>query len=472
MRTAYTYASELYIFEDTLVVIRTGSSWGEMEDEEVYTWWNDDSTEAVLYDVSDPASPHKTSKFGQDGYYLTSRLYDGVLYLVSSYNLYHPLLEDEPETYIPRLWQDDAEVLIAADDICICPDTSESYTVICSIDLATETRLSEQAALGSGSVVYMNENNLYLTKYTYAENTNASYTEEVYRVEEITASDATEILRFSLADGIASYAAGGQVDGTLTSQFALDEYEGYLRVVTTINRSTYTLYTDEIRGFVNYIWGESLTDNALYVLDGSMDMVSSITGLAEDETVYSVRFDGETGYFVTFRQVDPLFAVDLSDPYAPKVLSALKIPGFSEYLHVYGDGLLFGLGQDADEESGWASDLKLSMFDTSDPADVTELSTLILSADWSVALYNHKAILIDPEKDIIGFPVESGYQIYGYNDADGFYQRGEITLPEDTWYYESRGLYIGNDFYVYAYNSIYVFDLDTFSLLAEIDLPL
>jgi uncharacterized secreted protein with C-terminal beta-propeller domain len=150
-------------------------------------------------------------------------------------------------------------------------------------------------------------------------------------------------------------------------------------------------------------WDEdgSKTFNALYVLDADLQVAGSITDLAQDEVIYSARFDGDIGYFVTFRQVDPLFAVDLSNPKAPVVLSALKIPGFSEYLHLWSDGRLFGLGRDADVETGRAGRMKLSMFDTSDPADVTERKTLLLDSDYSAALYNHKAILISRDKNLI-----------------------------------------------------------------------
>lgn len=107
--------------------------------------------------------------------------------------------------------------------------------------------------------------------------------------------------------------------------------------------------------------------NNLYVLDSGMRQIGRLEGLAPGERIYSVRYLGEMAYVVTFRETDPLFAIDLSDPRAPKVLGQLKIPGFSEYLHPLDDGLLLGIGQSVDER-GTANGVKLSMFDVSDPA--------------------------------------------------------------------------------------------------------
>ena len=172
-------------------------------------------------------------------------------------------------------------------------------------------------------------------------------------------------------------------------------------------------------------------------------------------------------YFVTFRETDPLFAVDLSDPASPKVLSALKIPGFSEYLHFYGEGRLFGLGMAADEETGWTECLKLSMFDTSDPTDVTEKTMLELREYmWSPALYDHHAALINIEKNIIAFPTDSSYLIYSYSDDSGFVKKGEV--PFDGWSDNTRGLYIGEYMYICSSYNVIVIDMADYSVINEI----
>ena len=117
---------------------------------------------------------------------------------------------------------------------------------------------------------------------------------------------------------------------------------------------------------------------SLYVLDENLETVGEIRDLAPDESVYSARFMGDAGYFVTFRQIDPLFSVDLSDPENPKVIGELKIPGFSEYLHPYGDGRLLGIGMAVDEEAITTDGVKLSMVDISDPTDVQEMTIYVI----------------------------------------------------------------------------------------------
>ena len=179
-----------------------------------------------------------------------------------------------------------------------------------------------------------------------------------------------------------------------------------------------------------------------------------------------MRFDGDIAYFVTFRQTDPLFTVDVSDPTAPKILSELKIPGFSEYLHKYSEGRLFGLGYDADEE-GVTDGMKLTMFDVSDPTAVSEKTTLKLDAYWSEALHNHKAIVISPQKDIIALPLEDGYTIFGYSDEQGFYRRAEMQF-EGAWGGDMRGLFIGEHFYVVDASRAAKYSMTDFAKLDEV----
>jgi uncharacterized secreted protein with C-terminal beta-propeller domain len=158
------------------------------------------------------------------------------------------------------------------------------------------------------------------------------------------------------------------------------------------------------------------------------------------------------------------------------ILGELKIPGFSEYLHPFADGLLFGLGKDADEESGRVGCLKLSMFDVSDPSDVSETSKLIINdLHYSEASYNHKAILIDSEKNIIAFPAEGKYLIYSYSTENGFEAEAVISLTrnEKDYYYgyqNLRGLYIGDYLYVISDSSIASYSMLTYKFHDMLDL--
>ena len=180
---------------------------------------------------------------------------------------------------------------------------------------------------------------------------------------------------------------------------------------------------------------------------------------------------GETAYFVTFRQVDPLFSADVSDPYNPKIIGSLKIPGFSSYLFPYGDKLL-GIGRNADEQTGRAGLMKLSMFDISDPSNVTESSKTDVPATYSEALYSHKATLADYGKNIIGFSVygDNGpyYLVYSYEDGK-FVQRLKADF-DVTGNQECRGLYIGKVFYIAAAYELQYYDLETFEPLGALKL--
>ncbi len=467
------YPFELYVSGDRLAVLSSCSESSQYEDSDaIWRYSGNEYVNLDIYDISNIEKPSQLASLGQDGYNLSSRMKDGRVYVVSNYYVYSETDENDPGTYVPRLYTDGKAVAVPAGSICIMPRLdSTSYTVISVYDLEGASMTANQSVLGGGSTVYMNHDNLFVANSKYQTDADEPYQESIYTVVAYDSYYTTEITRFALSgDGI-SLAAAGSVPGSLNDQFSLDEFDGYLRLVTSLYKDRYKIYTDEAHGWSNYEWTEdgSTSTNALYVLDENLDQTGSITGLAEDERIYSARFNGDVGYFVTFRQVDRLFAADLSDPANPVILSALKIPGFSDYLHIWTDGRLFGLGRDADAESGKVGGMKLSMFDTADPTDVTEQQTLLLNFDYSVALYNHKAILVSYDKNLIGFPTEKGYAIYGYSDEDGFVQKASLELTNE-WYGDARGLFIGDGFYIVTNSSLTILDMDSFSVLAKLDI--
>ena len=192
-------------------------------------------------------------------------------------------------------------------------------------------------------------------------------------------------------------------------------------------------------------------------------MTGSIEGLAEDERVYSARFMGSTGYFVTFRETDPLFTVDLSNPKAPKIIGKLKIPGFSDYLHFYGEDKLLGIGMEVDEETGVSEGAKLTIFDISDPTDVKEESTYIMKDVFSVDVeYDYKAALIDVNKNIIGFAGyphgRQCYYIFSYDEENGFECKMEEDLNGNASR-SARGICISQTLYVVQGNVIESYSL-------------
>jgi uncharacterized secreted protein with C-terminal beta-propeller domain len=210
----------------------------------------------------------------------------------------------------------------------------------------------------------------------------------------------TVIHKLSLGDdGLLYYETKGEIEGHLLNQFSLDEKDGNLRVATTTSF---------------WIRGEGSTSyNNVFVLDDNLEQIGSIEKLAEDERIYSTRFLGDRLYMVTFKQVDPLFVIDLSEPEQPRVLGELKIPGFSSYLHPYGDNFLIGVGKET-KENEWGGfetiGLKLSLFDVSDVTNPKEVDKYIFEGKWSDSevLYDHKAFLFDPSKRLLVLPVREG----------------------------------------------------------------
>lgn len=463
----YDNPSALYLSDNRLIVLSECMTADGSE--------HDLLTRICIYDVSDPASPALLHTLGQDGYSTDSRLMDGVLYLFSSYSVPYETDADEPETYVPSFYRDTNSETIRCDCILLPPENCyyNRYTVLASYDLESGKRLSETAVLDGGSTLYMSYDNIYLFRTIYEDTASEPYTEGHYSVVDYTSSTSTTISRFSVTDGVIALAASGTVEGYLVNQFAADEHNGILRVVTTVDQNSYSIYSDPDYEWNNYKWGESGSSNALYTLDMDLQPVGSITGLGKDEYVYSVRFMEDLAYFVTFYQTDPLFAVDVSDPTAPVLLDALKITGFSEYLHPYSDGLLFGLGMEADPETGRQENMKLTMFDIRNPAAISAVHTKGLDINWSVARSNHKAILISAERNLIAFPGEESYRIYSYDAAEGFSLRAEIEFDEDYWdsAYDSRGLYIDDCIYIVGGDTLFVLSMTDFTVITSLSYP-
>lgn len=468
------YPNELFINGNTLVVLYQYSP-----DYSTYdyaysdsAYYYSDTTEVACFDITSPDSPQLITTFGQDGYYSTSRLYDNVLYVVSNYYVYADGFDrDDPITYIPEVSTGDAKKLIEPADILIAPNcNSTTYSVITSIDLSSHSRVDRYSVLGASDTLYMSYENLYLANRAYKSEELDSYQDGSFTVTEEVFGTSTSLTKLSLSSGTIEFVADTTVNGYLLNQFSLDEYNGNLRLVVTVDESHMSTIRNKDGDVVGSDNGDSISTNSLFILDPNLQVVGSIEGLAEDERVYSVRFDGEVGYFVTFRQTDPLFAVDLSDPANPQIKDALKIPGFSTYMHVYGTDRLFGLGMAADDD-GRTEGLKMSMFDTTDPYNLSEIGVLELDGSYSEALYNHKAIFIDPEKSLIGFATNDEYVVYSYSDESGFYLVSKIENAFDSSYYgQFRGLYIDDYFYLCTGNNIKVYTLDGFTYVKSVDL--
>ena len=427
------YNQNLYICKDRLVAIGThyATKSGKIE------------TVAYIYDISNPEETEKIGECRQDGEYSDSRLIGNKLYAISNYVINNnDISEQNPRSYVPNVKCGTYDDAVPAHSIYINPKSSSfCYTVICGFDMTDGSIKGTQSILGGTYTVYCSTKNIITVGYSDAE---------------------TQITRYEINDGEITHKASGKIKGGLLNQFSIDEYNDHFRFVTTEEKWV----ENTEKGVAAYT---NITSNSLYVLNGELETVGSINGLAPDERVYSVRFMGDIAYFVTFRQVDPLFSADLSNPKEPKIIGSLKIPGFSNYLHPFSEGKLLGIGQQADENTGITGNVKLSLFDVSDPSNVKESSKKELPIHYSDALDNHKATFIDTERLLVGFNgyTETGtvYCIYGFEKGE-FVKKAEIELDINDNNF--RGLYIGNEFYIISEDGILVYDFTTFKPVGEL----
>ncbi|MDR1443113.1 MAG: beta-propeller domain-containing protein [Bifidobacteriaceae bacterium] len=425
-----------------------GESSADSRDDPWQTYTGEWSRSTVLlYDVSDPSSPVLLESFSQDGTYETSRLYGGQLYVVSNHWVGSEDATDpeEPATFTPCLGQAGTNTVMRPRDVAIWEEPSDSqYVVITAIDLDKQERTAARAVLGGAHTVYMSPDNIYIANVQWrTEGLGTLFAQFGLNAGADTA--VTNLLRVATGDGELTVAAEGSVPGVPVNQFALDEYESNLRIATTVDSGS----------------TRRATRSALYVLDQDLRLTGKIDELQSDESVQSVRFMGPTGYVVTFRQTDPLFAIDLTDPASPTVMSALKINGFSSYLHPWGKDQLLGLGYQGDG-SGLTGGQKLTVFDISDPFDVTVRSESLIAPNTSATLTDHRAIMADPARSMFGFPAQSwtedNYQavlaflVYSADQEGGF--SPTATLPftpgigEHDYWQPLRGLRVDDFLYV------------------------
>jgi hypothetical protein len=418
-------AHQLLLDGGRLVVVT--SSWGGAPD-----------TIVSLFDVSDPTSPDLLRRSHLEGGVVATRSLDGVARLVitTSFDQRLPfvqpnqfgldedsalernkeIIEDSTvEDWLPRWFDEDPDgefgpmsQVLPCETVAAPPEFAGlGLTWIGSIDVDGDgTPIGSAGIVSTGDTVYASADNLYVATQNWDWRwggpipLDAQATSPDGAPDEDPGPPPTLIHQFRLDDGTAAtYVASGKVEGRLLNQFAMSEHNGDLRVATT---------TDDWGGF-----GEQ-SESTVFVLRPEGDelrQVSSVGGLGKDEQIYAVRFIGDLAYVVTFRQIDPLYVIDLSDPANPVEAGELKIPGYSAYLHPVGDGLLLGVGQDA-TDTGRTTGTQLSLFDVSDPADPQRISTLPIGG-YSEVEWDHKAFLFWPQDGTIVLPVSPGWNDCG-----------------------------------------------------------
>ena len=410
-----------------------------------------------IYDTTDMSDIKLLRSFEVEGDMLTTRKQNGYLYLLTT--LYHRYDSMDPRPYAG---EDGKIAPIPLECIMISPGCyTEGFLTLSAINVfdAQEEVASETITTGGyASTQYMSSNAMYIASHDYF------------------SGDGVSIAKFTISGGRVGYAGSGSVRGSLNDQFSMDEHRGYLRIATTS-------------------W-DNVSKNNLFVLDGNMHVCGSVLGFAPEERIYSARFMGDRGYIVTFRQIDPLFVFDLSDPVNPKITGELKVPGFSSYLHPVSENVILGVGNDVydiytRDKNGKETvvgqrtgGIKLSLFDVSDMGKPKEIDSLILGdSGYAELLYNHKAAMFKQDDGILAFCAD----LYGDTKADWFNgaliisyvgntlsERGRISSSqskgdsiyygESSDFYNQRLVYIGDILY-YAENGVVrSFDINTLTL--------
>lgn len=465
----YDRIEELFINGSNLHLIISGSKFNDS--------YFINKTFLRTYDISNPESPVMTHEYEQDGSYVTSRISDNVFHLISDYSLsYTEFKNDMP--YYPSFNSEPVQ----PEDIVYGRNISEiHYYCMSSIDLKEPgTAISAAALLNDYCNVYAGGDMFYFTSTEYVSEKKRSY-------------DRTNIMSFSYTSSGIFPDLTACVDGSLNDSFSIDEYNGYLRMVLHIWEYTgvktdISFWQRLFNPDAGYSY-QSSSYNHLVIMDKDLQIISTIGSLAADEDIKSARFYEDSLYFVTYEDTDPLYAVNISDPYNPVITDGIKISGFSNYLHFWNDGMLLGIGYETDEY-GRTLGFKVSMFDVSDPSNLKEADRIVISGSvYSIASdYGYKQILVSPEKNLIGFAAETyknnvqsaDYYIFSYDEKNGFnelccegiysyddeiilYSDDEVNNEKlnetqeasniDSYYNllsieNIRGLYIGDDFYI------------------------
>lgn len=475
------------------------------------------NAKTVVYqiDVTNADSPSIEKRVEMDGNVASSRLTGGRLILVMTvvpnvpqnpgiFQLASITLDD----ILPKLEGPGGTQDLVPWQEWYRPDPENGYytTAVVALDARDiESVISSTAIMASVGTVYASTEALYVTDTDYT-------TDGTYR-------PTTAIHKFAFdSDGGASYVASGTVPGRLLNQFSMDESNGHLRVATYVDSPVIFATTPiaaESSGGGSSSAGSATTSvdaptatasetappppsNALYVLDeqaGDLSIVGKIEGIAPNERLYSARMMDDVGFLVTFRRIDPLFTLDLSDPTAPAIVGELKIPGYSDYLHPVGDHLLIGVGRTV-SPLAWGIEepdkLQLSLFDISDLANPKVVQQLALGGSFSTSEVSntHKAFTFLPDKNLLAIPANltnsAGPAAYNYSVQNtllvfrvadsGFTQLGSVDFAGPGYYsywggYDTRGVIINDDVFAVDSFGVRAVGLSDFSQVATVDLP-
>ena len=425
------------------------------------------STTLLIYDITDRMNPAEIRMVSMEGFSVSTRVIGDIVYLATNKQIWAIPYDQAENSRILPFYRDTAVckdfVPVCFDRIYCVPETNDTnYMLIGAVDVYGEEQFAPEAYLGAGSNLYMSQNAMYITKWRW----------EIPQVPENSdvvvggwpvSSERTDVLRFAIDGTDVAYTGMATVDGSPINQYSMDEFNGYFRIATTV-------------------WGAGTYVTVMSAAD--MRIVGRTEPLAPGEQMRSMRFVGDTGYVVTFENMDPLFTIDLSDPLNPVVMGELEIPGFSQYLHPVGDGLLLGIGRDTQtiytRDSGGNetivgfrdAGMKVSLFDVSDPFDPREIGKIALGEGWAEVSDNPRALMCDQSRGNYGFTVnrwDSGGAALIVHVEDGSISiAGTLLMDRYSSMYEKRLCFIGDVLYLIYDSGVIAFDYNSYDMLGEL----
>jgi len=413
---------EMFIINDKLIIIGGiyetlywGSGWA-LPLVDCWAYMSYTKTDIRFYDISDRSEPVLERNITLSGNYYTSRIIDGKLYYVVNYYFYY----EDTNNYLPRI-SDTAdgglEKKMPLKNIFYYEDIqSYNYIIFGSVEIENTEKSVLKAYLGLYGDLYFSLDNIYVAAWDNSDNYRRSFFGRwVWSYK----PPKTKLYRIALDDLMQK--ASARIEGTIKDRYSLDEYKGYLRVVTT---------TDD--------WNSGPYTN-VFVLDMKLKTVGEITDIAPGERVFAVKFNGDEASIVTFVQTDPLFKVNLANPKKPTISEGLEKDGVSQYLHFLPNGMLLGVGRDTavDPQFGFVrwKGLEVCLFDNSGE-DAVPVATYILGDDaYSELFWNPKALMYNEERGLIAFPVQ--YWDYVL-DENGWYRYGRIKQGLEVFKYDAQ----------------------------------
>ena len=458
------------------------------------------AVELLLYNTADLASPKLMQNVTIAGDYVAARMADGYVYAVIQQPSYTFNGQGNATAAMPMVSRGGVETELSPSAVFYTNNTAQisSYTMIPSISMSTGEEAVVSVLTGPSANVYVSTSNIYVVYTNYLDLFDVdgipgnAWSGGVVTSQMVFQSQNSTVLRASYANGTVTAAEASTVPGTVLNQFSMDEYNGYFRIATsrfaTVN-------------------GAATTSDDVYVLDQNMNQISVLRNIAPGENIYAVRFVGDVGYVVTYQQIDPLFVISFKDVTQPVILSALKVTGYSDYLHPLAGGYLLGVGKEtvpaSDGNYSYYLGLKVSLFRVYEDGTSAQVAKLDIGdrGTDSPVLSDHLAFTYDPTRNLTVIPLTlyrvSGNQTYGGGilaygdpvwqgvyviraDASGLKVVGQVSqypAGQNVGDYPNtslsidRSIIIGDYLYTISQGEVMVSSLGSFATVATVALP-